>query len=105
MKIAVIGAGSYTFGHSMLRQVILDHKLDAELALMDLDKEIVELMARVGQRMASQTGAKTKVTPHTSRETALSGADYVVCCASPQIHKRFSMDCEIVKKHSPDHLI
>ena len=83
MKIAVIGAGSFTFGHSMLSQVILENKLaGAELALMDLDKEIVELMQRVGQRMAEQTGVTTRVTAHTNRQTALSDAEYVVCCAS-----------------------
>jgi alpha-galactosidase/6-phospho-beta-glucosidase family protein len=105
-KVVLIGAGSYVFGPSVLDQAILQHRLpNLELALVDLDAEVVELMAGVGRRMARDSGLDTLVTAHTDRTQALAGADYVVCSASPQIWRRFAMDCEIVDRYAPDHLV
>ena len=50
MKVALIGAGSFVFGPSILHETIVTHRLDdVELALVDLDSEAVELMAGVGR--------------------------------------------------------
>src|SRR5579871_1233293 len=104
--VAVIGAGSYVFGPSVLDQSILQHRLDGlELALMDPDHEVLERMAGVGRRMARDTGVDTRLTTHTDRATALNGAAFVICSASPQMQRRFRMDCEIVDRYLPDHLV
>ena len=73
LKVAVIGAGSYVFGPSILHDAIVEHRLQgAEIALIDLNREAVELMAAIGQRMARETGVAVTVTAHTDRCRALS---------------------------------
>jgi len=105
MKIAVVGAGSYVFGPSVLAQTFLDQGLDGiELALMDVDAEAVEGMAGVGRRMARERGlGAVQVTAHTERWPALEGADFVICCASPQMQRRHAMDREIIARFAPGH--
>ncbi|MBZ0293657.1 MAG: hypothetical protein K8L99_13905 [Anaerolineae bacterium] len=105
LKIAVAGAGSYVFGPSILSQAILEHRLNnIELALLDVDAEMVELMAGVGQRMARETGVTMTVSAHTDRKSAFEGADFVISAVIREMHKRFAMDGEIIKQYIPDHL-
>ncbi|MFB3894241.1 MAG: hypothetical protein ACE15C_19725 [Phycisphaerae bacterium] len=105
-KIAFIGSGSYTFGPSILKQAFIEDRLDGiELALVDLDKPAVELMAAVARRLAASAGLRAKVTAHTEREKALDGADFVICSAAVQGLKRFNMDVEIAHRLAPGHLI
>jgi alpha-galactosidase len=107
VKIAVVGAGSFVFGPSILSQVLREQKLnDVELALMDVDGELVEAVAAVGRRIAADEGLTgTRVTVHTMRETALDGADFIVCSASPQMQRRFRMDQQIIAEQYPEHLL
>lgn len=106
VKIAVIGAGSFVFGPSVLSQAFQEHRLDdVEFALMDVDAESVEAMAGVGRRMAREAGVRSRITTHTTLPPALDGADFVVNSACRQIHKRYAMDCDIVDELIPGHLI
>ncbi len=106
LKIAVIGAGSFVFGPSMLQQAILEHRLhDIELALVDVDAEMVKLMASVGQHMAQQADVNTSISAHTSRAEALDGADFVICSVARQGFKRYEMDYHIIQQYSPGHEI
>ena len=106
VKVAVVGAGSYVFGPSVLSQLYQEEKLDGvTLALVDPDTETTTLMAGVAQRMARENGLSTDVRVHADRESALDGADFVVCCAAPQMQKRFAMDVEIIERYAPGHLI
>ena len=105
-KVALIGAGSFVFGPSVLAQAILEHKLnDLELVLMDLDAETVTLLAEVAKRMARETNVKTKITATTDRAVALGGADFVINSSARQIHRRFHMDLEIINRLYPEHLV
>ena len=105
-KAAIIGAGSFVFGPSVLKQAIIKHRLDGlELAMMDPNRAAVELMAGVGRRMARELGVKATITSHTDRETTLDGADFVICSAARELWRRFEMDCAIIRRHCPDHLI
>ena len=57
VKVAVVGAGSYVFGPSVLNQIFREQKLnDVALALVDPDTETTELMAGVARRMAREEG-------------------------------------------------
>jgi alpha-galactosidase len=106
LKIAIIGAGSFVFGPSMLAQALVEHRLgDVELALVDVDGETLELMAGVGRRMAAVAGVDVQISTHLERDPALSGADFVVCAAAQEMHRRFNMDVEIVNQFMPGHLI
>jgi alpha-galactosidase len=80
LKIAVLGAGCFALGPSVLHDALLAHKLpDVELALVDDDEEAVFVMADLGRRMAAKAKLESaKITAHTDREAALAGASYVV---------------------------
>ncbi len=106
VKIAVIGGGSYVFGPGVLVQAMEQHRLgDVELALADVDRSAVELMAGVGRRMAGDLGLSTRVTGHTEWGTALEGADFVICSAAVQGVRRFAMDVEVARTYCPEHVI
>ena len=105
-KVAVVGAGSFVFGPSVLEQTLLHHRLPGlELALVDPDTDARNGMAGVAKRIAQALGLDTRVSAHADREPALDGADFVICCAAPQMWKRFAIDCEIVERLSPGHLV
>jgi len=106
LKVAHIGAGSFVFGPGVLAGAILEHRMgDVELALMDVDRETVELMAAVGRRVARDEGLATRLTAHTDRASALDGADFVICSAAPEMQKRHAMDCRIIDEWIPGHLV
>jgi 6-phospho-beta-glucosidase len=79
LKIAVIGGGStYT---PELVSGFLDRQESiplAELRLMDVDAERLEVVGRFVQRMAAARGAPFEVTLTTERRAALAGAHYVL---------------------------
>ena len=105
LKIAVVGAGSYVFGPSVLAQTYLEQALpEVHLALVDPDLETIELLAAVGRRMAREHGLATTITTHADRTEALSGADFVICSASPQMQRRNAMDRAIIDEYIPGHL-
>lgn len=52
MKIVLIGAGSYVFAPTVLRDSTARYQITGELALVNLNLEAAEAMAGVGQRMA-----------------------------------------------------
>ena len=106
VKVAVIGAGSYVFGLSVLKQAFLDHAMSGlELALMDVDREALDAMAAVGGRMLREARLDSRITAHVDWPPALAGADFVLCAAARQLRRRFEMDCEIVDRHCPGHLV
>jgi alpha-galactosidase/6-phospho-beta-glucosidase family protein len=106
VKIAVIGAGSFVFGPSMLDQALRQHRLSpVELALVDPDGIVVELMAGVGRRMARESGVDAKITAHTRRDSALDGADFVICSAAREMWRRFAIDCKIIERLAPGHMV
>lgn len=100
MKLAVVGAGSFVFAPSVLKDAIEKHRMTpCELVLMDLDLEAAEIMAGIGRRMADElrTGATVRATDN--RRRALEGCDFVILCASPEGARRWKMDYEILERH------
>ena len=106
VKLAVIGAGSFVFGPAVLDQAIRRHRLDdLEITLMDVDAAMLGLMTATGQRMAMDAGVGTEVNSAATLAQAVDGADFVVCCAAPQMRSRHATDREIIRKWLPDHAI
>ena len=55
LKIAVIGAGSFVFGPSIVLQTIVEHRLqNVELALVDVDADIIRSFSNTFQDTKSQ---------------------------------------------------
>ncbi|MBT4504726.1 MAG: alpha-glucosidase/alpha-galactosidase, partial [Gemmatimonadetes bacterium] len=77
-KIVIIGAASSSFS-DILQEMITFPGLDgAELALVDIDAEGLEIMTKLGQRMCKEWGKKTTVVGTTDRTEVLAGADFVL---------------------------
>jgi alpha-galactosidase len=106
VKVAVIGAGSYVFGPSVLRQATYElHLSGVEMALMDVDPAALEVVSALGRRMAQESGAGVAISSHQERGTALDGADFVICCAAPQMAQRHEVDYAIIRRLAPGHMI
>jgi alpha-galactosidase len=105
VKIAIVGAGSYVFGPSLLGQALLEDGLNgAEFALIDPDLNAARRAQALGERMAADQGLDAYFSVHASAaEEALDGADYVVQASAVQMRKRFAMDVEIVRRLYPEH--
>lgn len=104
-KIVYVGAGSYTFGPSVLAQSLIDHDLgEAELALVDVNESSLELMRGVAARLCKTMGRKTRISVHTDPSSALPGADFVICSASPAMRQRFATACRIIEEVIPEHV-
>lgn len=104
-RIAFVGAGSYVFGPALLHDLFVRNRLDdVELALIDVNRDAVELMAAVARRAVEGEGLRARVETATERPRALEGADFVVCSAAAQMQARFAEDCRIIAAHDPAHL-
>jgi len=98
-KIVVIGAASSSFS-GLLADLVGAESLDgAELALVDIDAEGLEIMTRLGQRMAERWGRRTVVTGTLDRQEALPGADFVLTTIAVGGVKTWRQDEEIPAKH------
>lgn len=105
MKIVLLGAGSFVFGPSTLRDILVTHRLECDLALMDVDPVVVERMAGVARQMARDSGCRARITFTTQRAQALDGADFVICAAAREMARRAAMDIAIADRHLPGALL
>ncbi len=78
-KIVLIGAGSATFSRRLLADFLSWPELQsAELTLMDVNAERLDLIEALARRMVETKGVNAQVTSTTDRAAALDGADYVI---------------------------
>lgn len=79
VKIAVIGAGS-TYTPELVEGLIDEHPALAvrELALVDINRERLEILGALARRMIDAAGARIPVTLHEDRRPAIDGADFVL---------------------------
>jgi len=97
-KIVVIGAASSSFS-GLLADLVGNEALDgAQLALVDINTEGVEVMAALGRRMAEDWGRKTTVVA-ADRADALAGADFVLTTIAVGGVTTWRQDEEIPAKH------
>ncbi len=78
-KIAFIGAGSFGFTRSLVRDILTYPALeDAEIALMDINQDRLDFIKRAVDRIVEEGGYPAKVTATLDRKEALMNADGVV---------------------------
>lgn len=106
VKAAVLDAGNCAVVPGLLRDVIVEQRLDGlELALMDPSADRLDAMAGVGRRMARQSGARIRISTHAGRESALEGADLVFCAGEADDRGRFEQDRRLIGQHDPGHRV
>ena len=78
-KLTFIGAGSTIFMRNIVGDMLHFEALrDAEIALMDIDRDRLAESEQVARRMIATMGSGATVTTHTDQRRALEGADFVV---------------------------
>ena len=78
-KIAFIGAGSFGFTRSLVRDILSFPAFqDATIALMDIDPERLDAIYRACKRIAEEGKYPAKIIATTDRVEALTGADGVI---------------------------
>ena len=102
-KIAFIGAGSFGFTRSLVRDILTFPLMEgADIALMDIDKERLEAIRRACMRIVDEGGYPAKITATTSRKEALKGADVVIITILQGGLDIWRHDIEIPKRFGVD---
>jgi alpha-galactosidase len=100
IKIVFIGAGSMSFGLSMLRDVFFAEKLrGSTLTLVDINLESLARMAKLARLLNEQSGAGLRIEHTPDRRAALEGAGVVLNATAIDRNRLWKLDYEIPKKH------
>lgn len=100
-KITVIGAGSASFGLNTLGSLMRSSKLKgSEIALVDFNKENLDRMARLAERLNREWDAQMKITSFTNHKDALPDTRFVVSAVEvPPREKLWQQDYDITLKY------
>ncbi len=102
-KIAFIGAGSFEFTRSLVRDILTFPALqDCTIALMDIDDKRLAYSKKAVERIVAEGNYAAKVTATKDRVEALKGADGVVCTILAGGVNIWRHDVEIPKKYGVD---
>ncbi len=102
-KIAFIGAGSFGFTRSLVRDILSFPALaDCTIALMDVDTERLSYIKQAVAKIVAAGNYPAEVVATTDRVEALKGADGVVCTILAGGVNVWRHDVEIPKKHGVD---
>ena len=78
-KIVYIGAGSHKFAQNIITGILSYPELrDSILALMDVDKEQLDLNTAFTRKLVEQNGFNTRIELTANRREVLEGTDYVI---------------------------
>ncbi len=103
IKVALIGAGSRSFGPATVRDVLLSKPLRARgvrLVLMDLNAGTAARMGRFARFAARKTPGKRAIVETTTRlARALDGADFVVTAIEVDRYKHWAQDFHVPRKY------
>jgi alpha-galactosidase len=103
--IVLIGAGSTSFGLTMLHDLYADPVFSgATVRLVDLETAPLERMSQLAAALEAATGRGINVERYTERVDALPGADAVVVSVEVDRLNRWLIDYEIPRRHGVEHL-
>ena len=102
-KIAFIGAGSFNFTRTLVRDILTFPLLaDATLCLMDIDAERLRYITKAVERIVKEGNYPAKVESTMDRKKALHGADAVLCTILAGGISVWRNDIEIPKTYGVD---
>jgi alpha-galactosidase len=110
-KIVIIGAGSVSFGPSILGDLFsfADQLRGSEVWLVDTNPESLEVMSRYAARLNEATGDHEGwpyIMHHTTdRREALPGADFVIVSVAVDRLATWKLDWQIPLKHGVRHVL
>ncbi len=102
-KIAFIGAGSFGFTRTVVKDILTFPRLaDTEIALMDIHEERLEMARKCCQKIVDAGGYPAKITTTMDRRKALADADAVIVTILCGEVKVWQHDILIPKKYGVD---
>jgi alpha-galactosidase len=105
-KIAVIGAGSMSFGISMFKDIFSSTELAGSvLSLMDIDEAALDRMYRLAKAMNHESRAALRIEKTTDRRQALEGAGFVVTSIAIERCRLWRQDFHVPHKFGIRHTL
>jgi len=102
-KFAFIGAGSFGFTRSLVRDILTFPAFeDCTLALMDIDDERLAFITKAVERIVKEGNYKARIVATKDRAEALKDADGVLCTILAGGVNVWRYDVEIPKKYGVD---
>ena len=99
-KIALIGAGGATFGTLTVYEAVRAEGLrGAELMLIDIDAQRLEVTRAAGERMNEAQGSPLDIRTDTDTARGLEGADFVVLSVEVGRWRYWKQDLEVPRKY------
>ena len=99
-KIVFIGAGSHVFAKTILTDCLSFPELRAsEIVLVDVDQKSLDITTNYMKNLVAKNTLATRIESTTKRETALSGADYVIDAIRVGGFDATKLDIEIPAKY------
>lgn len=103
-KIVIIGAGSVSFGLSVLKDIFLAEELfGSTLSLVDIDQGNLDKMYGLTCKINEHSGANMKIEKHLNRRDALPGADFVINSIAIERNALWKHDFEVPRKYGIRH--
>lgn len=103
-KIVVIGAGSASFGLSVLGKMLLEPGLEgSHLCLVDINAEGLEHITRLAHRLNREWNSGFTIEGFTDRRAALVDADFVILSIAVDREKCWRKDYELGLKYGINH--
>ena len=100
VKIVLVGGGSYSWGPSVIGNILKNEYLDGcQVVLHDLDEGALEMNFQLAGMLREQVGAETAFERTTDQAEALEGADFVVVTISTGGLGAMRVDLEKFAKH------
>jgi alpha-galactosidase len=105
-KIVFLGAGSISFGMSMLRDLVTTTAFSGStLTLVTRHTDSAARTAQVAQLLNDKLGAGLKIEHTTDRRAALDGAGFVVNATALERNRLWKLDFEVPKKYGIRHTL
>ncbi len=97
VKIGYVGGGSQGWAHTLINDLAQCEAISGDVALYDIDPEPAERNAELGNRVLDRDDAPGEWTfeAHDSLDSALDGADFVVCSTQDPPEETFVHDIDI----------
>jgi alpha-galactosidase len=105
-KIVFLGAGSISFGMSMLRDLFTTTEFSGStLTLVTKHADSAARTAQVAQLLNTKLGAGLNIEHTTDRRAALDGASFVVNATAIERNRLWKLDFEVPKKYGIRHTL
>lgn len=97
-KIVLIGAGSAVFTKGLVADLI-NTGWDAELVLVDIDPQAMEIAEKMSRKMAQASKSAIRISAGTDRRAVLRGATCVVCTIGVGGRRAWEQDVFVPRRH------